>query len=123
MRFEYERYFVRFGDEQRLEIRRPVVHARIGGPARYVDLRCLVDTGADFTLFPRSLADKLGIPVDDSASHSVFGIGGSPIPAAAGDVDIELSDGVEVSRWRASALFVTFPHPADQQTLSGIAGS
>lgn len=121
MKFPYERYSVRF-DQRRVEIYRPVVYARIHGPDRVADLRCLVDTGADFTLFPRSLADKLGIPVDDSVSQAIFGISGTPLRAAPADTELELTDGVESYRWTATALFVSFPRPADQQTLFGHKG-
>ncbi len=122
MRFPYERYYVRSSKQQRFEIYRPVIYARIHAPDRVVDLRCLVDTGADFTLFPRSIADKFVIPVDDSASQPIFGIGGTPLRAAPADTELELTDGVESYRWNTSALFVSFPRPADQQTIFGHKG-
>lgn len=48
----------------------------------------LVDTGADFTTVPESLATLLGIDLRSCARASVLGIEGRPIPARVGSLTL-----------------------------------
>ena len=44
----------------------------------WLAVRMIVDTGADYTLLPRFMADKLGINVEtDCKIYSTYGIGGA----------------------------------------------
>lgn len=119
MRFPYDRFFIETSEGDELEIHRPIIHVRIHAPTEILDLECLVDTGADFTLLPRSLADELNIPVDESHSQSIYGIGGAPLPAVRGEIDLELIDQIEVYRWITTVWFISFPSPAEQEVLLG----
>ena len=78
MKFSYEKEHSRvFGT-----IRRPIALAAFWSKKfnAYLEFSLIVDTGADYTLFPHSKAHDLGIDLDkDCKQFKTFGIGGEEI--------------------------------------------
>ena len=82
----------------------------------------LVDSGADVTLLPRSVASSIGAAVDDTIRWPVGGFGGQVIDASPGDVDLEITwDGSSI-RWNATIAFVNYPAGAEEVSILGHAG-
>lgn len=77
MRFAYREYVSVFSgtDDYRL-ILRPVITLRIIGPKSAARWDALVDSGADETLFPLSLAEVLGVELDQELTSQAAGISG-----------------------------------------------
>ena len=85
---------------------RPFVRIRIigsNGRSRSTD-RALIDSGADDTLFPLSVAHAIGVPLfaDHGYSHSWRG---TSYQLHFGRVHLELTDDISVWRWPAIVGF------------------
>lgn len=107
MKFSYRRFEV---DETptvpKGVVYRPMVSIRIIGPLDHVNVRALVDTGADETIFPVSIAEAIGAEMDEAESVSLEGIGGHMVQAVLGTVEIEIGVGKSLTRWQQRARFV-----------------
>lgn len=79
----------------------------------------LVDTGADESVLPLSLAKNIGVEVDESRSIPAAGVGGHPIELLPGAVELEIGDGSESYRWRAIVGFARFDRPENECTCIG----
>jgi hypothetical protein len=88
---------------------RPMIPLRVIGPLGAIPIRALLDSGADETLFPRSIADAIGIEIDQNEAWAFAGIGGQSLRAAPGAVRLELSDRARTVRWTAVVQFAAFP--------------
>ena len=66
----------------------------------------LVDTGADVSLFPMSIADRLGLDLSQQPEVTVFAAVGGQCYYRLHDVELELRRPPEVFRWKASVGFV-----------------
>jgi hypothetical protein len=82
-------------------IYRPVIPFTLVGPVGALDFFGLLDTGADETYITRRMAERLGIKVSDTATHVIDSAGGE-VAISYGEAMIEVTDGVETHRWRAS---------------------
>ena len=69
---------------------RPFLRVRLIGPQHNVWQRMLLDSGADFTTLPATLADHLGYSLPSEPSGHVKGIAGVPLPYVVGEIDIEV---------------------------------
>ena len=88
-----------------LLFRRPEIPVTIIGAAGRATFIGLVDTGSDNTIFPKSVADNLGIPlqVTNDPDASVFG--GNHVRLLSGEAILQLeSEGERVS-WSAPISF------------------
>jgi hypothetical protein len=92
------------------------------GPQGSDLILAMADSGSDDVLFPRSLALPLGITVDDSRATTLTSITGHQVSMSPADVELELSDGLETCRWRASVYFISYPDPQYQTALFGPSG-
>jgi hypothetical protein len=101
---------------------RPEVLIHVFGPADDVFLRGLVDTGADSTIFPRSLAEVLGVDLDYSQTFIAAGFTGDEVAVAYAEIELEVKQGKEGRRWRTIVGFVDYPEPESEQTLLGRVG-
>ena len=73
--------------------KRPCVPIRLTGPTMAMDIDTILDTGADITIIPKTVAEAIGL--DLTAAHqSMGGIGGS-IDAIPTSVSIRISKGRE----------------------------
>lgn len=123
MKFAYREYISRFpGTSDFRLILRPVIPIRISGPAGNARWDALVDTGADETLLPASLAAILGIQLDDEATSQATGITGELLTIRYGEAQFELSSGHEVCQWRTMVGFVDFETAKDEVVILGHGG-
>jgi hypothetical protein len=86
-------------------IYRPYIPIRVYGPTRGDDYFASLDTGADETVMPTSVARDLGVRLDLKNPSGVRGVGGS-VPGFYGNVDILVSKGKKSWRWGAKSLFL-----------------
>jgi hypothetical protein len=88
---------------------RPIVPIRIVGPLASRLLDGCLDSGSDDTVFPRSLARKLGIDLTGAPEGEAHPVGGARIPYAYAAVTLRLTDGAEACEWQATVGFVDLP--------------
>ena len=103
-------------------ILRPEIPIRVTGPLASVLLRALVDTGADNTVLPQSVADHCGVELVAGQGPGLELFGGQKIVTLFGDVDLELQEGSETIRWQTRVQFFDFPSPEDESLVFGHAG-
>jgi len=107
MRFEYATLISSGPDTgEPAIIFRPEVPIRLHGPNGSDDFQALVDTGADNTVFPKALADALGIPLIAGTGPAAQAFGGQKIALSYADVELELIHAQGNLRWLARVYFV-----------------
>ena len=99
---------------------RPLIPAIVLGPTgkQRIFARAVLDPGADDTVFPLALAGLLGVPLRTHIGHGLRWRG-QAYPLRFGDVELELSDGVQVCRWPAVIGFSQAPMRYPILGLSG----
>lgn len=101
-------------------IHRPVIPVWVSAGDRPVPLFGLVDTGADDTKMPRSVADRLGASLDLDHPTVFRGLGGFAV-GHYGDVVLELRQSPKVYRWAARVAFLRDrddDDPSDRVTIT-----
>jgi hypothetical protein len=88
---------------------RPVVPVRVFGPLGSRLLDGCLDCGSDDTIFPLSLARKLGIDLTGAPQGEAHPVGGTIIPYVYAAVTLRVSDGVETYEWQATVGFIDLP--------------
>ena len=123
MRFPYREYVSQFPrtTDFRL-ILRPVITIRILGPKSEARWDALVDTGADETILPLSLADLLGVELDQEVTSQAVGISGDKLTIYYGDVDFQIATESEIVTWRTTVGFVEFGSSEDEVIILGHGG-
>lgn len=88
---------------------RPIIAVRLFGPlgSRLFD-GCL-DCASDDTIFPRSLARRVGIDLTGAPQGEAQPVGGMVIPFSYATVTLRLTDGIETCAWTATVGFVDLP--------------
>ncbi len=124
MIFAYQRYEVEaspaFGGGL---LYRPEIPLRVIGQTGDANFFALVDTGADGTLIPRSLGERIGVDLDDSQPTSVRGFSGQDeVLVVPGRVTLELRQGSTLHRWETTVALVEFASPEAEQGILGHAG-
>ena len=94
---------------------RPEVGMRVHGPGGSRDFLALVDTGADNTILPESIAHDLDIPVHPCQGPAATAFGGQQITLSYADVELELVHDDGNLRWFPRVYFVC--GDADQETI------
>jgi hypothetical protein len=89
---------------------RPEIPLRIFGPAGHVDVLALVDSGADNSIMPLSIAKHLGITTTPGKGPGAMAFGGERIALALAEVILELEQDDDKVRWRARIYFADVPH-------------
>lgn len=69
----------------------------------------LLDTGADYSIFPRELADAAGIDLQPTRGAALVGVTGNPLKASLGTIRFVLEDDESTLEWSAVALFHDVP--------------
>ncbi len=106
MRFDYSAIVSSSPDTGELVvIFRPEVHVRIHGPRGCGDFLALVDTGADNTILPESIAHDLGIILIPGRGPAATGFGGQAIALSFADVELELVHPQGGPRWLGQVYF------------------
>src|SRR5688572_26059420 len=85
-----------------LLFRRPEIPVTVIGPKGLAAYIALVDTGSDNTVFPKSVADHLGIDVEKTAGPHARAYGGHRVELFAGEALLKLDDEGETLLWRTS---------------------
>lgn len=88
---------------------RPIVPIRIQGPMGSRLFDGCVDCGSDDTIFPRSLARKLGVDLTGADQGEAHPVGGTAVVYVYATVTLHLSDGVASCEWQATVGFVDLP--------------
>jgi hypothetical protein len=123
MRFQYTLNVVpsiETGEE--IVLLRPEIPLRLYGPAGHIDLIALVDTGADNSIFPMSIARELGIETKFGGGPGATAFGGQRIALSFGEVILELSQDGSVVRWRARVHFAELPDDTETAVIVGHEG-
>jgi predicted aspartyl protease len=84
---------------------RPEVPLRIHGANGSATYMALVDTGADNTMLPLSIAHELSIATYKAEGPNATAFGGQQIPLAYADVELELRENDASIRWKARVHF------------------
>jgi Aspartyl protease len=103
-------------------ILRPVISIQISGPKSVGRWDALVDTGADETLLPLSLAEVLGVKLDEEVTSEASGISGDKLTIRYGDVELRIESGGESVTWRTTVGFVDFGQSDDEVIILGHGG-
>lgn len=124
MRFPYRVNLIPIPDSEDLGIvLRPEIPVTLIGPKGDAPTLGLVDTGSDITIFPKRLADLLGILLQPSSEVRATVFGGSPVALDVGDVTIRLERDGEVVQWTESVCFFDMAGElSDQVAVLGHAG-
>lgn len=116
MRFDYTGLISAAPDTgEAIVVFRPEVRIRLHGPNGSEDFLALVDTGADNTILPESVARAVGIRLVPGKGPAARAFGGQEIALSYADVDLELIHADEPLRWRDRIYFLA--GPADEETL------
>ena len=99
------------------ELWRPEIPLHLIGPTNELFSYGLLDSGADGVLISRSIADDIGIPLDESVRWSVRGISGESLEAVLGHVEIEVMDHLESVCWSLPVGVVRFKDPANDDII------
>ncbi len=106
MNFAYRRFLVELFDGEPLrEIYRPIVPILVHGPRDSLLVRPILDSGADFTLLPLSVAIATGVDLEMNRAGTVGGIEGGSLITYPGEVELELNDGTQSYRWPTTVRF------------------
>lgn len=109
MKFPYREYVSIFpGSTDYRLILRPVISIRIVSSKSDARWDALVDTGADETLLPLSLAEVLEVDLDPQLTSMAAGIAGDPLKINYGDVEFRIESGREAVAWKSTVGFVDF---------------
>lgn len=84
---------------------RPEIRVTVYGSRNSGDFLALVDTGADNTILPESVARNLGIELLPCKGPDATVFGGQGIALFCADVELELAEGDERLRWPARVYF------------------
>lgn len=80
---------------------RPVISVSLIGPTDTRAKDALLDTGSDDTLFPETLATKIGVDLSNAPLLLGSGIGGQPVPVRFAQINLRLTTQTEVREWPA----------------------
>ena len=82
----------------------------------------LVDTGADNSIFPLSVATDLGIETVPGKGPGPTAFGGQQIALPFAEVVLELTQEDTSIRWRARLYFAEFPNDSEKAVILGQEG-
>lgn len=92
MKFPYRKINLKHPFSSKDFILRPIIPVSIQYNNRNVRYEALIDSGADFNIFPLEIANKLGIKFKKASTIDFAGIGGNMIQGFISDVLIELGN-------------------------------
>ena len=90
MRFPYRKINLQNPFNSKKFILRPIIPFSIKCKDKALRFEALIDSGADFNIFPIEIAKKLGITLKNSDSISFTGVGGNIINGIKADVLLEI---------------------------------
>jgi hypothetical protein len=109
MKFAYSGFISPAPDTgEEVLIFRPEVPLRIHGPEESALYMALVDTGADNTILPQSIARELKIATTKAKGPGATAFGGQQLALSFADVQLEIVDDTRARRWPARVYFFEF---------------
>ena len=119
MKFPYRKLFDRDPATGQLNlVQRPEITMTIIGPERRLNCLALVDTGADMTVLPTSVARTLRIPLAP-ATRDGTAFGGSRYPLLRGSVSFQIGADDESVGWKADIFFTEFQSKKQETLILG----
>jgi hypothetical protein len=123
MTFQYELELTNSAESGEPElVARPQILIRVIGLNRKRRVPALVDTGADYTILPRSLGDLLRVPMTPGNGPPPVGFGGHELPTMFGDVQLELTLDGQVHCWLTRTQFYEYASPDHETVVLGHVG-
>jgi hypothetical protein len=123
MKFPYRKYQVDpSASVPKGVLYRPMIPLRLIGAGGEKVVLALAGSGADETMFPRSLGNVLGVQFDEDASLPVGGIAGQTVDAVLGELIMEVTTGKRRYRWKQFVRFADFSRPEDEIAVLGHIG-
>jgi predicted aspartyl protease len=101
---------------------RPEIEVSIQGPSGSATYIGLVDTGSDNTIFPKSIADDLGISLEKAPTPASKTFGGHSVELLVGEAVLRLEASDDVVAWRTLLNFYDFPEQNEEAVILGHAG-
>jgi hypothetical protein len=98
---------------------RPEAKIRVSGTGGEAYLRVLLDTGADHTILPYSIAGVIGAELFEDEADAAKGVSGHEIAIVPGKVELELLGRDESCRWTAVIGFAQFASSMDECSILG----
>jgi hypothetical protein len=98
---------------------RPLVPITLVGPHGAQPFYGTLDTAADDTVFPESLAPQIGLDLTGAPTCSAHGVAAPTVTLRYAEVVLQLSDGHEQLEWPAWVAFAPLKMP---RALLGFAG-
>lgn len=92
MRFPYRKINLKNPFSSKQFILRPIVPLSIKYGEKTLRYEALIDSGADFNIFPLEIAEKLGIKFKENKKLFFTGIAGDPIAGKMAEIVIELGN-------------------------------
>ena len=80
------------------KILEPSIPISIVGPDQRVDVMALIDSGADISLFPYSIAELIGAPLDLKELREIHGLGQSGVPYILGTATMVIAESEMTAR-------------------------
>ncbi len=80
---------------------RPVISVTLVGPQTTIAQDALLDTGSDDTVFPESIAQRIGIDLSNAPLGSITGLPQGSIPVRYTRVTLRIADNQERREWEA----------------------
>jgi hypothetical protein len=68
----------------------PLLDVRLFYRGNYDDVRCLVDSGADECLFNSSIAENLGIELEEGEPRTYYPVGGEPFKGFIHRIELQI---------------------------------
>ena len=123
MKFSYTPVAIRSADsgEPATQLR-PMVPLVVHGDTDAVLCWALVDTGADNSFLPRSIAEALGLSLMPCRGPAPVAFGGGTVEAYYTDLILQLSDGTDEVAWPARMLVFDVDSPGDEIVILGHTG-
>ena len=69
----------------------PTIELPVKSPRGFHEIRFVVDSGADFSMMPRSAAKDIGANLDEASSLTITGIEGSDVSALLGRITLKVA--------------------------------
>ena len=82
----------------------------------------LVDTGSDNTIFPKSVADYLGIRVDQDQGPTARSFTGHQVQLLSGDAHLQIETEDARLDWPTPICFFDYDEPEEEAVVLGHAG-
>ena len=101
---------------------RPIIPVELRGPKGTGNFFALVDTGADYSILPKRIADALGISLLPSAGPALVALGGQELNVFYGEVQLQLAADQETLIWNLQAQFYDYPQGTDESLVLGFIG-